>query len=238
VVSSYTPTLTALLHANRHPARGSAIPRLLIISQPETPGSPPLPGTEVEVRAIQKISSSTGRLATTLLDRQAVTVLAVLHNMKECNWIHTACHAIQDTASPTDSGFLLPDGRLTLAEIMGHHFSHTELAVLTACQTATGDANLPEEAAVHLAAGMMSAGYGSVVATMWAIRDSDGPIIMEKFYEYLMFHAGGNGARAAYALHHAVAHLRDIKGEEYFARWVPLIHFGTCSSSSSADPTR
>jgi len=110
---------------------------------------------------------------------------------------------------------------------MKQSFSHTELAFLSACQTASGDHKLPEES-IHLAAGMLIAGYRSVVATMWSIRDDDAPIIAEKFYRDLI-EANGDSGRAAYALHHAVAHLRDVVGESNFTRWVPFIHLGICS---------
>ena len=45
-----------------------------------------------------------------------------------------------------------------------------DLAFLSACQKSTGDGRLSEEA-VHLAAGMLAAGYRGVIATMWLIRD-------------------------------------------------------------------
>ena len=93
---------------------------------------------------------------------------------------------------------------------MKQSFSHAELAFLSACQTAKGDSELPEEA-IHLAAGMLMAGYGSVVGTMWSIRDDDAPIVAEKFYTYLIGEAGGDSTKAAYALHNAVGHLRDSR---------------------------
>jgi len=219
VVSSYTPTLTALLSAKRFPAQHGGSPQLLAISQPEA-----LPGTAREVSAIQ---NQTGRLRVTALNGKEATTEAVLRSMKACNWIHLACHGIQDPNKPTNSAFLI-NGQLTLTEIMKQSFSHTELAVLSACQTAKGDSELPEEA-IHLAAGMMMAGYGSVVGTMWSIFDDDGPIIAEKFYRYLIGEAGGDSTKAAYALHHAVSHLRDSRDGRGFARWVPFIHLGLCS---------
>ena len=229
VVSSYTPTLAALRSA-RHPHNpGVRTPRLLAVSQPETPHQTPLPGTVHEVDAIQTIHYSTGRLPFTRLDGQAATVTTVLQSMNECNWVHLACHGIQNDANATDSAFLLFDGPLTLKEIMKQSFSHTELAVLSACQTAKGDSKLPDEA-IHLAAGMLMAGYRSVVGTMWSIRDDDAPIIAERFYTYLIEEAGGDSTKAAYALHHAVGHLRDSSDGHDFARWVPFIHLGDCST--------
>jgi hypothetical protein len=43
--------------------------------------------------------------------------------------------------------------------------------------------------------------------------------------------AAGDSSRAAYALHDAVTHLRDLKGEKNFASWVPFIHLGFCLPS-------
>ena len=230
VVSSYTPTLAALLSAqHRVPQRGN-IPQLLIVAQPATPGQNPLPGTVNEADTIQIIQRQTGGLHLAHLDDQAATVPAVLKHMAESSWIHLACHGTQDPVNPTDSAFILIDGRLTLKEIMKQSFSHTELAFLSACETAMGDGELPEES-IHLAAGMLMAGYGSVVATMWSIQDDDGPIIAEKFYKYLIEDAGGDSGRAAYALHVAVAHLTEVRGEDKFMRWAPFIHFGVCSPS-------
>jgi CHAT domain-containing protein len=232
VVSSYTPTITALLSAQRrlcHTERNQSL-RLLAVA---IPGQRLLPGTVREVNAIQDIiQSQTTRLhVTRLVDREA-TVARVLQHMNECGWIHLACAGGQDAVSPTESAFLLIDGRLTLKEVMRQSFSHAELAVLSAPGTAKGDVNLPDEA-IHLAAGMMAAGYRSVVATMWSIGDDDAPIVMEKLYTYLIAKADGDATRAAYALHNAVAHLRDLTGEREFDRWVPFIHLGICSPPSS-----
>lgn len=71
--------------------------------------------------------------------------------------VHFACHAVQDTTNPTQSGFILHDGRLELESIMKMKLPNARLAYLSACQTATGDDQLSEEA-VHLAAGMLMAG--------------------------------------------------------------------------------
>jgi len=228
VVSSYTPTLTALLSAKRHPPRTTQAARLLVVSQPATPHHMPLPGTVAEVDAIKALGNGTDRLDVTWLDNQEATTTALLHHMKECNWLHLACHGVQDTTNPIKSAFFLIDGPLTLQEITKQSFSHTELAVLSAGQTAKGDSKLPDEA-IHLAAGMLVAGYGSVVGTMWSTRDDDAPIITARFYKYLIQEAGGDSSKAAYALHDAVAHLRNLRGENEFGSWVPFIHLGICT---------
>jgi CHAT domain-containing protein len=44
------------------------------------------------------------------------------------------------------------------------------LAFLSACETATGDREIPDDSeALHLAATLLIAGFQSVVATMWYV---------------------------------------------------------------------
>jgi CHAT domain-containing protein len=222
VVSSYTPSLSALLDANerhsKHPH--TTAPRLLAISQSKTPGQAHLPGVVREVESLRKIFPGLE-----WLDGEDARRTSVLGALKKHRWAHFACHAIQNTESPANSAFLMHDAPLELFDIMRSSFSHAELAVLSACQTATGDTKLPQEA-VHLAAGMLFSGYSSVVATMWSINDDDGPLLARELYSHLVGQAGGDVRQTAYALHHAVKILRDTVGETEFVRWVPFIHLG------------
>ncbi|KAK7454050.1 hypothetical protein VKT23_011563 [Stygiomarasmius scandens] len=143
------------------------------------------------------------------------------------SWVHLACHGGQNTKDRTKSAFFLYNGELELEALMQRSLKNAELAILSACQTATGDEMLPEEA-VHLAAGMLTVGYQSVIATMWSIWDKDAPVLVKALYSSLLGDHEGSFGRvdAAYALHDAVKHLRDKIGEEEFERWVPFVHFG------------
>lgn len=101
---------------------------------------------------------------------------------------------------------------------------------MSACQTSTGDETLSEEA-VHLAAGMLAAGYRGVVATMWSIKDFYEPQIAEDFYANLTGQSKSlSSDDAARALHYATQKLRkEIKPEDSDSSllvWVPYVHFG------------
>ncbi|TFK37083.1 CHAT domain-containing protein [Crucibulum laeve] len=145
--------------------------------------------------------------------------------MSECAWVHLACHGTQNIADPTKSALILHGGKpLEVFEIIKKPLPNAEFVFMSACQTATGDNNLPDEA-VHLAASMLLAGYRGVIATMWSIKDADGPVIADDVYSRLF----NNGERpdhtqAANALHDAVKKLRANKAS--FDRWVPFIHVG------------
>jgi CHAT domain-containing protein len=167
---------------------------------------------------------------TLLLENAKATTEKVKTEMKAHNWVHFACHGIQDVAEPLKSGVHLHDGRLELLEIMQQQIPNPDLAFLSACQTSKGDLKLSEEV-VHLAAGLLAAGYHGVVGTMWSISNMHGPEFAMEFYKYLLTEKGSEGldsTQAAYALDHAVRKVRESLGDSNtaFLTWVPYVHFG------------
>ncbi|KAG8716469.1 hypothetical protein FRC09_015728 [Ceratobasidium sp. 395] len=219
VVSSYTPTLSAMLVPHQAPTEFRGI---LAIGQANTAGCAPLPGTIKELKAI---SEQVGSLRYTQLDENDATPEAILAEMGVHDWVHMACHGSQNNTDPTKSAFHVHGGTLELATIAHKSMSGAGLAFLSACQTATGDEKLPEEA-VHLAAGMIVAGYHTVIATMWSIHDDDAPLIAEKVYGYLLKDGVPGTHKTARALHDAVGFLRDKVGDKEYSRWVPYLHLG------------
>ena len=160
VISSYTPTLNALLevlHVTPQEFKG-----LLVVSQLCTPGQAKLPNAARELTLIKEIGSG---ITVHSLPDDSATVERVLGDMETHSSVHFAFHAEQNTSKPIQSAFYLQDGNLTLSRIITKSFPHADFAFLSAYQTATGTEYLSEEAG-HLAAGMLAAGYRSVIATM------------------------------------------------------------------------
>jgi CHAT domain-containing protein len=132
---------------------------------------------------------------------------------------------VQRPDEPTKSALLLQDGPLTLEEIIKLDLPNAEFAFLSACQTTTGDEKLSEEA-VHIAGGMLLAGYRGVVATMWSIRDDLAPEVADEFYAHIMQDGKAPDAtKAAEALHISVQKLRKKPGVPLIA-WIPFVHLG------------
>ena len=223
-ISSYTPTLSALAESQK-PFRNAQGMRLLAVIQPDIPEPNSLPGTMKELAFIEQHTAKHQVLST--LVGTEVTLEKVVSAMGKCSWVHLACHGVQDLNTPTKSGFELgPDGdRLELSKIISKSIPCADFAFLSACQTAAGDLDRPDEA-IHLAAGMLSAGYHSVIATMWAISDNDAPSIADDVYSYLLADKEPSSQKAAEALHLAVQTLRKRHNSESFASWVPFIHMG------------
>jgi CHAT domain-containing protein len=218
VISSYTPSLAALIAGNcEHTSQQF---KLLVVSQPSAPNLPHIPGTEEELYLIRQHTHSDQIEVQFGSD---ATKSRVLEGMAKCEWVHFACHGVQDAKKPNRSGLFLQDGRLELSEIANQSFPNSELAFLSACQTATGDASICEEA-VHLAAGMLLTGYRGVVATMWSIPDMHTPQIADKFYAQLLGNSPPNRKDAAKCLTNAIQQICETGVP--LAAWVPFIHIG------------
>ncbi|KAJ7768109.1 tetratricopeptide repeat-containing protein [Mycena maculata] len=216
VISSYTPTLTALLDTPAHTAPSFKVTAVI---QPDAPNCSPLPGAEQELKKI--ITRVPNQWLTSL---KSTTVETALNHLRDSSIAHFACHGVQDSNQPLDSGLQLTDGRLTVSQIMRSPENsqildvrqYMSLAFLSACETAKGDRTRPDEA-MHLAATLLFAGFRGVVATMWTMDDRDGPKIADTFYEHLFENCDPNSSPpilpdltgAAKALQIAIAKLRE-----------------------------
>ncbi|KAJ6568590.1 CHAT domain-containing protein [Mycena capillaripes] len=207
-VISYTPSLTALIHGFRPRSQSQKPFQVLAVAQPSAQGQAYIPGTKAEITSIQK--HATGKVPVLRLNASMAKVGNVQAGMRDSSWVHFACHGTQNGLDPTESALLLAgSSRLTLSNII--KFSLPEV----------------QEEAVHLAGGMLSAGYRGVIATMWTIMDSDAPQVASDVYERLFQTSPPDSRRAAEALHHAVRRLREESDEtKSFSCWVPFIHVG------------
>jgi CHAT domain-containing protein len=181
-----------------------------------------IPNTKQELECIQRRLAGWDHV---VLEGPEATKIQVAKAIEGCNWLHLACHGIQKPIEPTKSALLLYDGHLTLEEIIKLSLPEAEFAFLSACQTTAGDERLSEEA-VHIAGGMLLAGYRSVVATMWSIQDDLAPEVADEFYYHMTLDKDRPDSRkAAEALHYAVQKLRQKKNIPFTA-WIPFVHLG------------
>ncbi|KAF7344115.1 CHAT domain-containing protein [Mycena venus] len=232
VISSYTPTLAALLDP---PAHITTCFKMMAVIEPHAPKCSALPGTNME---LEKIKSRVPSQWLTSL--HSTTRDTVMHHLHRSSVVHFACHGTQDLENPLNSGLILSDGCLDMSQIMHTPVNSDtdmvrnsiKLAFLSACETAKGDAQTPDEA-MHLAATLLFARFCGVVATMWRMDDDDGPKIADTFYEYLFKDCSPDSvspsfpdlSKAAKALHLAVTKLYN-EPSMTFQRWVPFVHYG------------
>jgi hypothetical protein len=243
-VSSYTPTLSALLRAQNKSYNGLTICEAVLLLVSESIGSEvqlrPIHGVEEEIDIVRHSAESHGVDRIDTYRKGAATLEAITSAIKTSRMIHLACHGTQDISDPLSSGFHLRDGKLTISQLMHIDLSHPFLAYLSACQTATGDHNQPDQV-MHLAAAMLFMGFPSVIATMWYVKmtfkefsadewsirfisDTDGPSVARTFYDELFCESTINAHSVPYALDAAIAKLRQNGATP--DRWAPFIHMG------------
>lgn len=220
VVSSYTPTLRALLEARRSPA--GTVPdadRLLVVALEHTPGQPPLDGAADDLDSLARLFPSSH----TALVGPAATRAAVLEELPRHRWVHFACHGDQNLTAPSDGALVLFDGRLTIANLSTGLFSG-EFAGLAACKTAVGGVNLLDEV-ITLAAALHYTGYRHVVAALWSVHDTTTSAIFAAVYARLGRDGGLSAEHAAAALHRAVLAARE-RHPNAPRQWAPFTHTG------------
>ncbi len=170
-VSSYTPTLGALVDARNRPVPSEL--KVLAVAQPNPgQGWQSLPQVKDELREIIDVVPH-GNLVhlggSDEPDFEGVrtTVKNVLEKLPEATVLHLACHGTQDVDDPMSSGFVLANGeRLTIEELLKHRLPNAHIAILSACHTASNDAGQPDEA-LNLASALMFLGFKSILATKW-----------------------------------------------------------------------
>ncbi len=223
VVSSYASTLRALADARVRPVQDSD-PRMLLVTMPVTPylaGGGPLHGVVDEILVVARRFQS----ATTHLTGKIATVTQVLGALGRARYAHFACHGNADPADPSGGGLYLYDRPLTIRQLSEKDLPAADLAVLSACQSATGSLRNLDEV-ITMAAATQLAGFRHVIATMWSISDTVAPRLAGDVYDALTDPATGSHdvTGTARALHAA---LHDLRTAGYPpVSWAPFIHIG------------
>jgi CHAT domain-containing protein len=145
---SYTPTLGSLLEANSK--KLSRIPYKVAVVGVTHTGPGKQKALNAVAEEVQKIASIVKYPHLQCLEGEKATVEAVKLQLKNCSWVHLACHGSQDLVNPTNSSLSLYGGYLNLDTILRMPLSNAQFVFLAACQTAMGDAQLANES-FHLA---------------------------------------------------------------------------------------
>jgi tetratricopeptide (TPR) repeat protein len=169
IVSSYTPTVSALLRAQAQtPSVRSADVNMLLVGEDCANNSAlsKLWNVRKELTSVDSIATAKNFGHTVEMIARDATVERVTKRIKSASFVHLACHGLQHRTNALESGFYLNDDKLTISKLMELELDRPWFAYLSACETAKGDAEQPDQV-MHLAAAMLFAGFKHVVATMW-----------------------------------------------------------------------
>jgi tetratricopeptide (TPR) repeat protein len=238
-VSSYTPTVRALIRARLNSRARPGPNEMLVVAMPNTPEQRRLRAVVGETLDLHgrfpgQVTILHGELTSAeaaVLHGSRADTASVLAALSKFRWAHFACHATSDMGESSVGELLLADHQshpLTVADLARLRLPDPELAFLSACATVrTGRPRLADEA-IHLSAGFQLAGYRHVVATLWPIDDKPARQIATRFYERLApgKHLPGNADAAALTLHETVRAYRDAQNAQRPWDWAAYLHSG------------
>ncbi|KAG2131921.1 CHAT domain-containing protein [Suillus cothurnatus] len=224
-ICSYTPTLSALVRS-RQLMKKRVTPSFVTIGQGQ-PGAgkgKELLAVDSELELVHKLVPVTANRTT--ISGDAATRAGALEALQQNTWVHLACHGKQDRTQPYHSHFVMRDEHLTLLDIMEKDIPHAEFAFLSACHTAVGDEETPDEV-IHLAAGLQFSGFKSVIGTLWEVDDSVAQHVVEAFYKNMFKDLENGGAmdctKAAWALNRAT---HSVKTKVPLEQRMVFVHIG------------
>jgi uncharacterized protein YaiI (UPF0178 family) len=223
-ISSYTPSLTALMRARRSHDRCPSVPFAVIGQNCPAGHSSTLEFVEPELELVQRLLPPPPAVSLTKITSVDATRSAALRALQDNTWLHFSCHGTQNHKDPFSSAFLMRDQPLSLLDITQMDLSQHQFAFLSACETAVGVLTTPDEV-IHLAASLQFAGVQSVVGTLWKVNDWTVQRLVEAFYKNMCGDGTMNSKRAARALHQAVHSLARDKDMPLDQRIV-FMHIG------------
>ncbi len=187
---SILPSASALRSLTARRARPPSITSVLAVGNPSNMSQrspeghvtpyPPLPGAAVEAAAVAGMFGAHGAA----LIGPAASKAAVQAEIAGQAIIHFATHGYLAEDAPLLSSILLADGQeLTVYELLGLRID-AALVVLSACRTALGQTTAGDDV-LGLSRGLLGAGAGAALVTLWPVGDISTCLLMQAFYKRL-----------------------------------------------------
>lgn len=186
----------------------------------------PLPGTEREVNAIDKLMTDKGHHSELFIYANAKEDVIKSGALENHKYIHFATHGFVNEANPAFSGIFMSQNEdsgedciLFASEIYNLNL-HAELVTLSACETGLGKfAN--GEGIVGLTRAFLYAGAKNLLVSQWKVSDESTARMMVDFYDRIL-----GGKNKATALREAkLALIADDEFSKPFY-WAPFVLIG------------
>jgi CHAT domain-containing protein len=206
---SYAPSATVFAQCQLRPSR--PIRSSLILGIPDDAA----PLIEAEVRMLQ------GILPQPKLYLGASADIGVLRDEgPRHDLLHISTHGSFRQDNPMFSSIKLGDGPLNLYDLYQLHFDST-LVALSGCSTGM-NVVAPGDELLGLQRGLLYAGAGSVLLSLWDVNDESTAQLMTAFYRRLVA-----GKEPAEALQGAMQEIRTAYPHPYY--WAPFMLAGRYS---------
>lgn len=184
-----------------------------------------LKGAEKEAQTIAKLYPKAR-----LLIKEQATKAAFIENLEKHNIIHFAGHGLLDRESSLSSLLVLSSDNksfdeeaLYAYELYNYSFTNTQLVVLSACQTASGQ-NMKAEGVISITRPFLARGVPCVIANLWDADDEVSRDLLIKFHQNVL--NGQNSLKALQEAQKALIHSPNIK-DQLPKIWATLVLLGS-----------
>ncbi|KAG5751479.1 hypothetical protein H9Q70_005888 [Fusarium xylarioides] len=208
VLSSYSPSLKALIHGRRQREIATGPSHALMIDVKHTNGHPRLPQARAEIKVVGEICESMA-IRPVSGGQSKQDMLSCLRN---CKIFHFAGHGYTNGDDPSKSHLCLSDTSdpLTVGDILklNLHEKFPFLAYLSACSTGRVQDDKFIDESIHLISAFQLAGFRHVIGTLWKVRDKHCVDVARVTYEAIR-EGGMTDDSVCRGLHKATRMLRD-----------------------------
>ncbi|KAG5806095.1 hypothetical protein H9Q74_006025 [Fusarium xylarioides] len=208
VLSSYSPSLKALIHGRRQREIATGPSHALMIDVEHTNGHPRLPQARAEIKVVGEICESMA-IRPVSGGQSKQDMLSCLRN---CKIFHFAGHGYTNGDDPSKSHLCLSDTSdpLTVGDILklNLHEKFPFLAYLSACSTGRVQDDKFIDESIHLISAFQLAGFRHVIGTLWKVRDKHCVDVARVTYEAIR-EGGMTDDSVCRGLHKATRMLRD-----------------------------
>ena len=228
VISSYAPTLKALIHARSRMDDCVSRPKssaqvAMVVAMDNTPDMGDLKYAPEEIKGVEEFLSKRFKV-----QRPPLMKLDIDKMLPICTVAHFACHGVVDAQDPLQSKLLLKDwGRdpLTINTLMQMQIENCQLAYLSACETAANKDMLLRDEGLHISGAFQMAGVPNTIASWWEISDPVSVDVAKEFYNGVLIEKGDfDFRRSAASLHKAIQNMRNKAMSPF--HWGAYVHFG------------
>jgi len=218
---SYAPSLSAVAALDaRRAGRAAPRPFMLALGDPATASASRLPEAAREVQALGKLY---GVAQSAVFVDTAATEASFRASVNRASVVHIATHGVLDDNNPMYSHVKLADGPLEAWELLDLDLN-VDLAVLSACQTASGVIG-GGEGVVGLSWALFAAGASTAVVSQWEVDSASTTSLMIDFHERLLTRKAGDLTVSEALRQASVQLMRDSRFRHPFY-WAGFVAIG------------
>ncbi|KAN0094894.1 CHAT domain containing protein [Tylopilus felleus] len=222
-ISSYTPTLSALIHARRPSPPSHQHERKHFLAVGYSKYLDPSERSSIFVEMDNICQRLDGLVTLRRLEDDECRVSEVSDQLQKHDWVHFACLARPHQEQPLKSALFLHKNFLSVYRLIQCELENPEFAYLSAGYATIGATSVGLDEAINIASAMLFAGFRSVIGTKWAVDDGEANRIATMFYEHMVGEEGHlDHTRAAFALNETMKKLVDLPLDQR----VLFVHFG------------